>query len=139
MNFMKMTYKLLELLPIAPKADTDFRVVDAPGYDEFWVVATDPDTIVIFEGWIDGCTAGDDRNLDVAQLPNGQGIGNEQPVIGFLYRRMLDRILSPLQRSITDLLDRSDPRCLCGIAEQSIENGARSSTAIRLRRWELKS
>jgi hypothetical protein len=77
MNFMKMTYKLLELLPIAPKADTDFRVVDAPGYDEFWVVATDPDTIVIFEGWIDGCTAGDDRNLDVAQLPNGQGIGNE--------------------------------------------------------------
>lgn len=112
---MKVTYELLELLPITPIAGTDFREVNTSGCEEFWVVATDPDTIVVLEGWIDGCTAGDDRNLNVTQLPNGQGIGNEQPVIGFLDRRMLGGILGPFQRSVTDLLDRSDPRCLCGI------------------------
>jgi hypothetical protein len=77
MNFMKVTYELLELLPIAPIAGTDFREVNTSGCGEFWVVATDPNTIVILECWIDGCTAGDDRNLYVAQLPNGQGVGNE--------------------------------------------------------------
>lgn len=46
---------------------------------------------------------------------------------------MLDGILGPFQRSVTDVLDRSDPRCLYGITEQPIEDGARSSTAIRLR------
>lgn len=69
--------ELLELLSIASITGTDFREVDSPGCGEFWVVVTDPDTIVVLEGWIDGCTAGDDRNLNVAQLPNGQGIGNE--------------------------------------------------------------
>jgi hypothetical protein len=114
-NVVKVTYKLLELLPITPIANADFRVANTSGYEEFWVVATDPDAIVVLEGWIDGCTASDDRNLNVAQLPNGQGIGNEQSVIGFLERKMLDGILGPFQRSVTDLLDRSDPRCLCGI------------------------
>lgn len=74
---MKMTYELLKLLPIAPIANTNFREVDTPGCGEFWFIATDPNTIVVLEGWIDGCTAGYDRNLDIAQLPNGQGIGDE--------------------------------------------------------------